>query len=160
MIGTIRQARTRDTEWVGPSAFGMLAMGALALLGIAALGPGTPDRTAVAQLASVQLTDDDGDQALFPNSSLVPGRPVSRCLSVSYAGESDAGQVRLAATDVTGPLAEHLHVQVEVGSGGGFATRLLPPVEQQRAPDQAQVAVCLRVVAQPSFGLRVVLLGQ
>jgi hypothetical protein len=115
--------RRRDSGWAGPGVYGMLAIGALMLLGIAVAAPsGIPNQVRVAQLASVQLADDDGDQALFAASALAPGHSVTRCLEVGYTGPADQGMVRLAATDVTGPLAAALTVSVEIGTGGGFAS--------------------------------------
>src|SRR5207253_10287106 len=75
-----------------------------------------------AQLASVALTDDDGDQALFTDTELAPGRPVTRCLEVRYAGPAGPGDVHLVADDVTGTLADALQVHVDRGTGGSFAS--------------------------------------
>jgi hypothetical protein len=93
---------------------------AVVLIG-GALEPTAVRLAPVAELASATLTDDAGGTALFAVTDLLPGRAVSRCLTVAYTGtESPAGSVRLVADDVTGPLAAHLHVEVRLGTGGGF----------------------------------------
>lgn len=113
----------RDTGWAGPGLLGMLTLGAFALISIAAAAPeGTPTTMKVAHIASVQLADDDGGQAMFANRALAPGRSVSRCLKVGYSGSAGQGAVRLAATDLTGALAGSLNVTAAVGTGGDFAS--------------------------------------
>ena len=97
----------------------MLAIAAAALVGLGTAGAGQPVRTA--QIASVQLDDDDGGAALFAAHDLAPGPTLSRCLRVTYTGPAGQGVVRLAATDISGGLADQLDVSVEVGTGGGFA---------------------------------------
>lgn len=98
----------------------MLAFGGLGLLFIFSASPpgGYPVR--VAEVASVALTDDAGGAALFQVDQLAPGRPVRGCLGVTYAGPASAGTIRLAATDISGPLAGSLRVVVEQGTGGGY----------------------------------------
>lgn len=119
MIAAIARLRGPDREWAGPSAFGMFAMGALALVAITMLAPTVANTKKVARLASIALADDDGGRALFANQELVPDRPVSRCLKVNYAGGSSSTSVRLAATDVAGSLASSLRLVVSMGTGGG-----------------------------------------
>ena len=91
-------------------AFAMLVFGSLSLVLIALAAPDEPVPVPAAQLASVALTDDDGDQALFTDTELAPGRPVTRCLEVRYAGPAGPGDVHLVADDVTGTLADALQV--------------------------------------------------
>jgi hypothetical protein len=122
MIGAMAQMRGRDSGWAGPGVLGMLAMGGVALVGVAIAGPTMARTTRVAQIAAISLSDDDGSQALFASHDLAPGQSVTRCLKVSYAGGSNPGAVRLAATDVAGPLVDHLNVDVAAGTGGGFAS--------------------------------------
>ena len=63
-------------------------------------------------LASVSLTDDDGDAALFDGSEpLVPGRSQVRCLEVR-SGADATGDVVVYADQVTGALAPQLQVVV------------------------------------------------
>ena len=99
----------------------MLGFGATALLALSVAGQSSHAQVPVAKIASVRLTDDDGNRALFNGRDLGPGRTVTRCLRVDYPGSSAGGPVRLVATDVTGTLAGHLTVRVAVGTGGGFA---------------------------------------
>lgn len=107
----------------GRGVLAMLAFGAAALVAVALAGrPGTPAQVHVALVDSVALTDDDGGQALFGNAQLAPGRSVSRCLRVGYAGPGAPGPVRLVATDLSGRLLPHLSVRVAAGTGGGFAS--------------------------------------
>jgi hypothetical protein len=98
----------------------MLVFGGLTLLTIFAVAPHPGDPVRTARLGSIPLTDDDGGSALFAADRMVPGRPVTNCLTVTYAGAADAGTVRLVAEDVAGPLASSLTVRVEVGTGGRF----------------------------------------
>ena len=55
--------------------FGILVFGSVGLLSILLAAPGDPgpQATRVSQLASIPLTDDDGDQALFATTALGPG---------------------------------------------------------------------------------------
>jgi hypothetical protein len=93
---------------------------AVVLIG-GALEPTAVRLEPVAELASATLTDDADGTALFAVTDLLPGRSVSRCLTVGYTGtEASAGSIRLVADDVTGPLAAHLDVEVRLGTGGGF----------------------------------------
>lgn len=70
---------------------------------------------------SVQLTTDAGATALFDERGLVPGRVVTRCVAVSYLGDPVPSQLDLRV-DASGPLARHLEMTVESGSGGGYGT--------------------------------------
>src|SRR3954454_14959100 len=115
MIGAMAQMRGRDSGWAGPGVLGMLALGGVALVGVAIAGPTVAPTTRVAQIAAISLSDDDGSRALFASHALVPGQSVARCLTVSYAGGSDPGAVRLAATDVGRAPAP----QLRGGVGGG-----------------------------------------
>jgi hypothetical protein len=115
MSGAVRGGR-------GHGVLAMLAFGAVALLSIALAGQcRAPAQVRVAKITSVQLTDDDGEHALFNSHDLAPGRSAVRCLRVDYAGPAGAGPVRLLASDVHGSLVPHLTVRVAVGTGGGFA---------------------------------------
>lgn len=88
------------------------------LPGSAAPAPSTvPEPDAVPVL---RLSDDDGEAPLFALPAMAPGRPVTRCLQVAYEG-APGGVVRLSA-DVSGALARHVRVDVELGAGGGYAS--------------------------------------
>jgi hypothetical protein len=79
------------------------------------------DAHADASLAAgnVQLTDDDAGSSLFAVDNMVPGRPASDCIVVSYHGNVLPVQVGLSS-QATGDLASLLAVQVERGTGGTF----------------------------------------
>jgi hypothetical protein len=100
----------------------ILAVGAAVVLAMAVWAPVGRAPARVAQVAAVQLTTDDGRNALFAVSDLAPDHPVTRCLQVSYDGPGGSGSIRLAASDITGRLAAHLAVTVAVGTGGGFTS--------------------------------------
>lgn len=96
----------------------VLAMSLLSVeLSAAMLAAGPPPPGAAD--GTVTLTDDDGGSAMFHAEDLVPGRPVTRCIAVSYTAGGDPAEVRLFA-DAAGDLRRHLNLVVEVGSGGGF----------------------------------------
>src|SRR5947209_14036050 len=105
----------------GPGMVVMLVCGCALLLFLSVVGDHRRvGRPAADQLASVQLTDDDGGQALFAAHDLVPGATLTRCIHVRYSGPAAVAQVRLVAAAVAGPLAPSLSVTVAVGTGGGF----------------------------------------
>ena len=68
--------------------------------------------------ASVDLTDNDSDTALFTGiTALTPGTVVDRCIDVTYDGSVDPTAVVLyAASAPTGDLAPYLDLTVEVGA--------------------------------------------
>lgn len=67
----------------------------------------------------VRLTDDDGGTTLFDIPNMVPGRPASDCIAVTYEGDVLPVDVLLdAATE--GALAPALLVTIEAGVGGSF----------------------------------------
>jgi hypothetical protein len=71
--------------------------------------------------AGVSLFDDDDGRALFTAADrLAPGTPRQACISVGARTAQAGDVVTFAATDVTGPLAEHLTVTLEAGDGGSF----------------------------------------
>jgi hypothetical protein len=101
----------------------MFFAASVALLAIASVKPKEHPSTApVAVLASVGLTDDDEGRGLFRVAGLVPDKPVSRCLTVTYAGSAPAGTVYVAASQISGPLAANLRITLEQGTGGSFAS--------------------------------------
>ena len=107
-----------------------VTLAALALIVIFASAPdGSAPVPAGRVLAVIELTDDDGDAALFdkddariPDSdrSMRPGRTVQRCLTVTRTGPAATGTVYFRATGVSGDLAPYLQVTVEQGTGGAF----------------------------------------
>jgi hypothetical protein len=94
-----------------------LVLSAAALAGWG--GTGTAGSSRV--LTVVPIVGDDGDAALFASTTLAPGQPVRRCITVSVDAVQDPSAVVLSAAAVSGALAPDLSVQVEVGSGGGLA---------------------------------------
>lgn len=74
--------------------------------------------------ASITLTDDDNDGALFTLSDLEPGDSRSACIEVTYAGTvTTPSAVTLYSggyADDVGALSGHLNVTVEEGTGAGF----------------------------------------
>lgn len=71
------------------------------------------------EAGTIALVDDDLGRSLVDLSDMAPGRPVERCITVSYEGSILPVRVSLAAT-TTGPLADFLAVDVDAGTGGGF----------------------------------------
>jgi hypothetical protein len=67
----------------------------------------------------VRLTDDDNGSTLFDIPNMVPGRPASDCIAVTYEGDVLPAQVHLDAS-ADGALVGALLVSIETGTGGGF----------------------------------------
>ena len=67
----------------------------------------------------VRLTDDDNGTTLFDLPNMVPGRPESDCIAVTYEGDVLPVDVRLDAS-AEGALAGALLVTIEEGVGGSF----------------------------------------
>jgi hypothetical protein len=78
----------------------------------------TPDGGEIRSGALV-LTDDDATTAMFRTAEMLPGRPVTACIALTYTGSATPTQIRLFATS-SGPLAQYLDVRVDVGDGGSF----------------------------------------
>ena len=71
----------------------------------------------------VSLFDDDGGRALFTAADkLAPGRPLSACVKVGSRTALPGDEVWFAATDVSGPLADHVTVTLESGDGGRYGS--------------------------------------
>ena len=69
--------------------------------------------------ASVTLTDDDANSAMFNATGLQGGSTGSKCIVVTYGSASPA-TVKLYGT-ATGTLGSYLDITIEEGSGGTFA---------------------------------------
>ena len=67
----------------------------------------------------VTLTDDDNGTTLFDLPNMVPGRPESDCIAVTYEGDVLPVDVRLDAS-AEGVLSQALLVTIEAGVGGSF----------------------------------------
>jgi hypothetical protein len=71
-------------------------------------------------LAELMLTDDAAGTAMFADDQgLVPGVPEQRCIRVTLDGNVVPEPVRLYGANVSGALADHLDLVVEVGPDGG-----------------------------------------
>jgi hypothetical protein len=104
--------RVDPLVWVVAAALGAV------LLAFPGWVPNTLEPTA-SVLATVALTDDDGDAALFSSAALRPGRTEQACLTVT-AGAASTGPVFLEARIGDAGLAPYLEVAVESGTGGRF----------------------------------------
>jgi hypothetical protein len=71
--------------------------------------------------ATVALTDDAGSAALFPGTArFSPGTTRSACITLSAPDAVAGDTVTIDVTDLTGPLAPWLHLDVQSGDGGRF----------------------------------------
>lgn len=68
---------------------------------------------------TITLVDDDQGRSLVNLADMAPGRPVEECINVEYTGSILPVDLSLATT-ATGPLAEFMTVEVEVGDNAGF----------------------------------------
>ena len=73
------------------------------------------------EAGTITLVDDDQGRSLVSLTDMAPGRPVERCITVSYEGTILPVEVSLAAT-TNGPLAQYLSVEIEAGTGGSFGS--------------------------------------
>jgi hypothetical protein len=66
--------------------------------------------------ATVDLTDNDANGAMFNSVGLMPGTNVTKCIDVTYVGNVDPLPVKLYATaPPTGTLSTYLNLTVDVG---------------------------------------------
>ncbi|MGH1491031.1 MAG: hypothetical protein ACRBK7_16825 [Acidimicrobiales bacterium] len=68
---------------------------------------------------TISLSDDDEGRSLVNLQEMVPGRPHTICIEVTYDGSVLPIDLTLEA-EVEGDLADQLLVTVEGGEGGGF----------------------------------------
>jgi hypothetical protein len=76
--------------------------------------------------ASVDLTDNDADSAMFVGvTGLVPGTVEERCIQVTYTGNVDPTEVKLyiAGPLAAGDLSDYLNLTIDVGAATGQAFR-------------------------------------
>lgn len=71
--------------------------------------------------SSLAITDDDSGIALFTATGLVPGSTGSKCLTVTYGGNT-ASSVKLFASASSGTLSPYINLTVEEGTGGSFGS--------------------------------------
>ncbi|HET9059802.1 MAG TPA: hypothetical protein VFN61_07760 [Acidimicrobiales bacterium] len=81
-------------------------------------GSAPQSRSAFRTIGSIALTSDAQGAALFPGTSLVPGRPVTACAQVQTSATQ--GEVYMGLQEATGNLLSYLQVVVSVGTGGTF----------------------------------------
>ncbi len=67
----------------------------------------------------VSLSDDDADRSLFTLDDMAPGRPVERCINVTYTGSILPADLSIRSAS-QGPLAKWLNLSIESGTGGDF----------------------------------------
>lgn len=68
---------------------------------------------------TIALSDDDQGRSLVDLEGMVPGRPHTTCIEVTYDGTVLPVDLTLAAA-VEGDLAEQLLITLESGEGGGY----------------------------------------
>lgn len=85
----------------------------------AAFEPLDADASATLSAGTVELTDDDSGSSLFAIDDMVPDRPETDCIVVSYDGNVLPVTVSLSS-EASGSLATALDVLVERGTGGAF----------------------------------------
>ena len=67
--------------------------------------------------ASIDLTDNDANGAMFNSTGLLPGANVEKCIEVTYTGNIDPLPVKLYATaPPTGSLAPYLNLTIDVAA--------------------------------------------
>lgn len=93
-----------------------LLAGAVAVTALAALAPRPPAGPAAP--AEIELSAGTSGSALFAAGSLVPGRPLTRCLAVRLRDAVPGSTVRLFAVIRSGGLGRYLAVTVRTGTGG------------------------------------------
>jgi hypothetical protein len=81
-------------------------------------GSAPQSRSGFQTIASIALTSDAQGAALFPGTSLVPGRPATACAQVQTSATQ--GEVYIGLQGATGNLLSYLQVVVSVGTGGTF----------------------------------------
>jgi hypothetical protein len=102
-----------------PAATAVISMFAVAAVAFTLINARVREPATAHQLvlATVPLFDN-ADAPVFQLGAMAPEVPISRCIQIGYSGGVTAGIVRLAATDVTGSLADNLAVAIERGDPG------------------------------------------
>ena len=68
---------------------------------------------------SIALVDDDQGRSLVVLENMAPGRPIERCITITYAGTVLPVDLTLGA-EADGDIAEYVVARVEVGHSGGY----------------------------------------
>lgn len=119
LVGDERVARS--TALVFACAFCALVVSVLVVQrSTAALGVDA-DSLAIVEAGTLELSDDDKGETLIDVAGLAPGRPIERCLEVSYNGSVLPAMVSFTPTS-DGPLAPYMNLHVEQGTGGTFGS--------------------------------------
>lgn len=71
------------------------------------------------EAGTITLADDDGGRSLVELENMAPGRPVERCITVTYTGTVLPVEVSLAAV-TSGDVAPYVDIDIEHGRGGRF----------------------------------------
>jgi hypothetical protein len=90
----------------------------------AAFSGSTTNATNHVSTGSVTLGDNDSGTAMFDNvTDLVPGNSVTRCITVTYSGSSNPGNVKLygALASQTNNLASNVNISIDQGTWSGAA---------------------------------------
>ena len=117
----VRQARLdRSTARVLGAAVAVLAT-ATVVVGQSTSALRTSGTATANEFSSgrISLEDDDQGRSLVSLENMAPGRPVSRCLSITYTGSVLPVQLSMAA-EISGDVAPFVDVEVAHGISGGF----------------------------------------
>lgn len=71
------------------------------------------------ETGSIALVDDDDGRSLVTLENMAPGRPVERCITITYAGTVLPVDLTLAA-GASGDVAPFVTVKVERGTSGRY----------------------------------------
>lgn len=85
----------------------------------AALDPSGTASTNQVEAGTITLLDDDQGRSLVDLQDMAPGRPVERCITITYAGTVLPVQLSLSA-ETTGDVADFVSLRVDRGTDGGF----------------------------------------
>ena len=121
---TKRQDQTRRA-WLYRGLAVVASLGFVSVLVVtssrAAFVDTTDNATNTFSAGDVVLDDDDTGSVLFNVVNLSPGDTRTRCIEVTYTGSLSA-DVHLYGTVGGNGLADYLDVDIEVGTGGDFAS--------------------------------------
>ncbi len=86
---------------------------------IAAVQPSDSNSGGAFIAASLELSDDDEGRSLVNLTNMVPGKPTSACINVSYEGTLFPIEL-IMAVETIGELAQYVEISVVQGTGGAF----------------------------------------
>lgn len=91
-------------------------VGSLAALGVfAAFSSQTDNPGNTITAGTVELSDNDGDGALYSMSNAAPGDTTEACIQVTYGGSLDS-TVKLYTPSTIGALGPHVDLTIEPGT--------------------------------------------